>query len=148
MLDDNAYIYKVVGFDSFVPVISAEIYKNNDTVYPLLSYSENSLLGQLSLSARSRMLHVLTEERHLNESAMAEALKHMVFGGHGVAWLPKSLVSAELQEGQIVAVGEELPLEIRLYRKVGRMRPLGEKIWLYQSAQKHHKYLSASSNKP
>ncbi|MCG4274435.1 LysR family transcriptional regulator [Acetobacter senegalensis] len=147
-LDDNAYIYKVVGFDSFVPVISAEIYKNSDTVYPLLSYSENSLLGQLSLSARSRMLYVLTEERHLNESAMAEALKHMVFAGHGVAWLPKSLVSAELQEGQIVAVGEELPLEIRLYRKVGRMRPLSEKIWLYQSAQKHHKYLSASSNKP
>nr|WP_199897414.1 LysR family transcriptional regulator [Acetobacter persici] len=132
-LDDNAYSYKIVGFDSFVPVISRAIYKDNDTVYPLLSYSENSLLGQLSHSAQSRTLHVLTEERHLNESAMAEALKHMVFAGHGVAWLPRSLVSKELQDGQIVAVGEELPLEIRLYRKMGRRGAVTEKIWRSQS---------------
>lgn len=143
-LDDNTYLYKVVGFDSFIPVISAAIYKDNDTVYPLLSYSENSLLGQLSQSAQSRTLHVLTEERHLNESAMAEALKHMVFAGHGVAWLPKSLVSMELQKGQIVTVGEELSLEIRLYRKAGRMCSITEKIWLSQRDQNPHEYLPDS----
>ncbi|GBQ80460.1 LysR family transcriptional regulator [Acetobacter malorum DSM 14337] len=137
-LDDNSYIYKIVGSDSFVPVILKEIYKDNDTVYPLLSYSENSLLGQLSHSARSKTLHVLTEERHLNESAMAEALKHMVFAGHGVAWLPKSLVSQELQQGLVIAVGEELPLELRLYRKVGRRSALTEKIWLSQSVPEYH----------
>jgi DNA-binding transcriptional LysR family regulator len=53
---------------------------------------------------------------------MAEALKFMALEGHGLAWLPRSLVARELAEGHLIAVGDELALKVRLYRNAGHRR--------------------------
>ena len=59
----------------------------------------------------------------------AEALKFMAIEGHGVAWLPRSLVAPELRTGTLQVVAPELPMDIRLYRSAERTRPLVEKVW-------------------
>ncbi|MBV8524751.1 MAG: hypothetical protein JOY71_21975 [Acetobacteraceae bacterium] len=65
----------------------------------------------------------------MNENAMAEALKFMALEGHGIAWLPGSLVTRELAEGSLMATGPEIALEIRLYRNAGRRRVAVEIVW-------------------
>ena len=60
---------------------------------------------------------------------MAEALKFMVLEGHGVAWLPRSLVARELAQGHLTAMGEETALEVRLYRNAGHRRATVAAVW-------------------
>ena len=60
---------------------------------------------------------------------MAEALKFMALEGHGLAWLPRSLVARELAEGHLIAAGEETALEIRLYRNAGHRRAAVAALW-------------------
>ena len=60
---------------------------------------------------------------------MAEALRSMALAGHGVAWLPKSLVAAEIASGALRLVSPEMPMEIRLYRSGERARPFLDAIW-------------------
>jgi DNA-binding transcriptional LysR family regulator len=60
---------------------------------------------------------------------MAEALKFMALEGHGLAWLPRSLVARELAEGRLIATGEEIALEARLYRNAGHRRAAVAALW-------------------
>ena len=60
---------------------------------------------------------------------MADALKFMALEGHGLAWLPRSLVAHELTDGRLISVGPEIPLEVRLYRSARRTRPIVETVW-------------------
>ena len=60
---------------------------------------------------------------------MAEALKFMALAGHGLAWLPESLVTRELAEGSLVAAGPGAALEIRLYRNAARRHPALDAVW-------------------
>lgn len=68
-------------------------------------------------------------ESHVNENAMAEALKSMAIEGHGIAWLPRSPIKAELASNLLVATGREVPLEIRLCRNLRHTRPAVEAVW-------------------
>ena len=60
---------------------------------------------------------------------MAEALKFMTLEGHGLAWLPRSLVAQELDEGRLIATGEGVALEVRLYRNAGHRRAAVAAVW-------------------
>jgi DNA-binding transcriptional LysR family regulator len=60
---------------------------------------------------------------------MAEALKYMAIEGHGVAWLPRSLVAPEIAAGRLDVVAPELPMEIRLYRNADHTRPMVDRVW-------------------
>jgi DNA-binding transcriptional LysR family regulator len=50
---------------------------------------------------------------------MAEGLKAMALQGQGLAFLPRSAVRKDVQEGRLVAAGDglEVLLQIRLYRE-------------------------------
>ena len=50
---------------------------------------------------------------------MAEALKMMALGGHGIAFLPDSTVGQELRARRLACAGSDWSalLEIRLYRE-------------------------------
>ena len=60
---------------------------------------------------------------------MAEALKFMALEGHGLAWIPRSCVAAEITDGRLVAVGPEIALQVRLYRSARRTRGVVEAVW-------------------
>jgi len=96
-----------------------------------LSYSTQHFLGrieELIFERNDQRLHLIRKY----ENPMAEALKAMALAGHGVAWLPKSSINLEIEEGRLVPAGDvewEMPMEVRVYRSTEKNRPLVEVFW-------------------
>lgn len=120
-----------VGHDHLVAVTSVDQVDVRDKAgrLPLLQYSRGSFLGLLTSLAQGQPGAPETYIAHVNENSMAEAMKFMALEGHGVAWLPRSLVEAEIDTGRLLVVAPELPMEIRLYRNGARVRAIVEKVW-------------------
>lgn len=95
---------------------------------PLLSYARDSFLGRLSAHAAKNAGLQLTTN-HINDNAVAESLKAMVLAGHGIAWLPESIIKRELVTGVLAEIGFGLSMEIRLYRSREKTRAIVEKLW-------------------
>jgi len=98
---------------------------------PVLAYSEVSGLGQIM---RDQMPAALAPGRFkpVMTSHHAALLKTMALEGRGLAWLPRSLVDAELAGLRLVrAAGTEweVPLEIRLFRATDPLAPAAEAVW-------------------
>lgn len=128
-LDPERYPHRVIGRDSLAAVASPALAAGGDGRLPLLQYSRGSFLGLLAAVAQAQDGAPTTFLAHTNENSMAEALKFMAIEGHGIAWLPKRLVAAEIASGALVVVAPELPMEIRLYRSADRSRPFLERVW-------------------
>ena len=68
------------------------------------------------------------------ENSMAGALRIRARDGAGIAWLPKSLVAPDMENGQLALAGDatlEIELQIRLYRVAGDGNSLTHAIWDY-----------------
>lgn len=128
-LDADAFPYQVVGQDAFVAVRRPVAPGVEADVPPLLAYAPNSFLGRVAASAQDQAGMAPPRVVHVNENAMAESLKHMALEGHGMAWLPRSLVAEELSQGRLVTLGATIPLEVRLYRNARRTRQVVEAVW-------------------
>ncbi len=111
---------------------------------PVLAYGEASGLGRIM---RSRVRGVFEDGAG---SAIAQGvavvftahhaalLKTMALEGRGVAWLPHSLIAAELGAGTLVPAGDaawNVPVEIRLYRQRAAMAEAAEALWALASGQ-------------
>ncbi len=125
LLDPALFPHRVVGADALVAVRSPAPAGD----LPLLAYARNSFLGRVSAVAQGAAGFRAAASTHVNENAMAEALKFMALEGHGLAWLPRSLVARELAEGSLVAAGAQTPLEIRLYRNAAHRRAAVAAVW-------------------
>lgn len=128
-IDPERYPHLVVGRDSLAAVASPRWKGVTAERLPLLQYSRGSFLGLLATIAQAREGAPPTFLAHTNENSMAEALKFMAIEGHGVAWLPRSLVATEIDAGSLVVVAPEMPMDIRLYRSVERSRPFLDRVW-------------------
>ena len=129
-LDPTRYPCRIVGRDSLAAVAAPRgLAPDGEGRLPLLQYSRGSFLGRLATIAQARAGAPPTYPVHTNENSMAEALRSMALAGHGVAWLPKSLVSAEIASGALRLASPEMPMEIRLYRSGERARPFLDAIW-------------------
>ena len=61
----------------------------------------------------------------------------MALDGRGVAWLPRSLVNAEIDDGRLVLHDDpayRIALDIRLYRACMPMSAAAEGLWAKISA--------------
>lgn len=68
------------------------------------------------------------------ENAMSGALRIRARDGAGIAWLPRSLVTPDLEAGLLVRTGApalDVDLEIRLYRLRGQTNRHTRSIWAY-----------------
>lgn len=131
-LPERTYPFITVGRDTLVPVGAPEMKRRleaHEGPLPLLQYSRGSFLGLLAKFAQERHSDTPTYRSHVNENSMAEAMRAMSRAGHGMAWLPLSLVEEDLQHGRLVLLGHGLPMEIRLYRNAERARHFVERIW-------------------
>jgi DNA-binding transcriptional LysR family regulator len=66
------------------------------------------------------------------QNALADSLKSMAAARHGLAWLPESLVEADLARKSLLRAGGaewELPLEIRLYKARTSSRSEAVALW-------------------
>ncbi|MDT3376764.1 LysR substrate-binding domain-containing protein [Labrys neptuniae] len=131
-LDPERFAFLTVGRDSLVAVAARperRSWQAGDERVPLLHYSRGSFLGLLAAIAQAREGAPSTYLAHTNEGSMAEALKFMALDGHGVAWLPRSLVADEIAEGTLMVIAPEMPMDIRLYRSADRSRPFVDRVW-------------------
>ena len=66
------------------------------------------------------------------ESDLADALHAMARQGFGLAWLPHTLVEADLRAGTLVradSARNDIHMEIRLYQSVDNAKPLARQVW-------------------
>ena len=67
-------------------------------------------------------------------SHLAKLLVTMALEQRGMAWLPKSLIEDQLQDGRLVLAGNEvwnIPIEIHIIRPVTRQTPVAEQFWTH-----------------
>jgi DNA-binding transcriptional LysR family regulator len=70
------------------------------------------------------------------ETSLAQAVKAMVLEGHGVGWLPETMVRHELETDQLVRAGGrdwEIDFEVRIFRPVTRLPKPAESLWRHIS---------------
>lgn len=146
-LDEQDYPMLLLGRDLLVPVCvphpdgtmgKALHAIGNTPPVPVLAYSEDSGLGRIM---RSRLRPNMPKSgRNTSEADLQEVftahhavlLKTMALEGRGIAWLPKSLIEAELANGSLVGAGPEtwsIPVEIRMYRQRSGMSEKAEALW-------------------
>ncbi|WFU37854.1 LysR family transcriptional regulator [Bradyrhizobium sp. CB82] len=134
LLETDLYPHLVLGSDELVQIRSAASSEDEARSLPLLGYAKASFLGRIAAVAQGQDEMPAAASVHVNENAMAEALKFMVLAGHGKAWVPHCLVARELAAGDVVASGPRVPLQIRLYRNGTKRRAVVEQVWSAASA--------------
>lgn len=99
---------------------------------PILAYHASSGLGRMVQTCLRPRLSGDAPHRLVFTAHHAVVLKAMVMEGRGIAWLPQSLVAAELASGQLVVAGSDewaLAMQIRLYRQPMEMTESAEALW-------------------
>lgn len=97
---------------------------------PLLQYTPECSLGwpveDILLNRPELQL------RRLTTNPFADGLRLMVANGVGVAWLPASLITRELQAGSMVRAGApdlDVELDVLVVRPLYQLSDHGERIW-------------------
>jgi DNA-binding transcriptional LysR family regulator len=130
----------VIGKDRLVPVckpneVGDPIYdfKNPDTIVPVLEFGDDAAISH---HLRPMLRENLLSKRLtcIYENSIAGALLIRVRDGSGVAWLPESLIEADLANNILVRTGHDdwiVPLDIRLYFNAQKANALTESIWSF-----------------
>jgi len=103
---------------------------------PLLGFAEGAYMARM-VELILRQAGDAQSLETLHETDMAEVLKAMALEGHGLAFLPTSLVRKDLAEGRLVPAAPpgryELTMEVRAYRErpeLARQRkPTAQALW-------------------
>lgn len=130
-----------LGQDKLIPVSAADS-KHEPLVTvpgtpgsrtPYLSYAQGSFMG--------RALDLFLQETHQRqpaylqpcfETSLAECVKAMVLEGHGVGWLPETMVRHELEANRLVRAGGrdwDIDFEVRIFRPITRLPKPAERFW-------------------
>lgn len=98
---------------------------------PWLSYSSVMALGRLVSDHLAGHLRP-PRLRCVVELDSADAMHEFALRGMGIAWLPHSMVVADLRQQRLHQLGDrshEIRLEVRLYRPKRRLSALAESLW-------------------
>jgi DNA-binding transcriptional LysR family regulator len=103
---------------------------------PLLGFADGAYMARM-VDLILRQTGDAGSLETIHETDMAEVLKAMALEGHGLAFLPTSLVRRELAAGRLVAAAPagayELTMEVRIYRErpeaARQRRPLAQALW-------------------
>jgi DNA-binding transcriptional LysR family regulator len=149
-LDPSRYESITVGRDVLMPVSKPRTagvarYKlpgKAKQPLPYISYAETTYFGRCVALLLSRAASApFLQPRY--ESDMADVLKRMALEGEGLAWLPRSLIEAELAGGALIAsagASWSVELELRVYRDLANRDELVGRLWthlksIYQAPQ-------------
>lgn len=123
-LDAADFLSMQISKDILLPTVTPGLLaqsqgSRNAEPVPSLAYSLESGLGQI-VRKLHRPQSRSQEARPVFTSHLAAVLKAMAIEGRGMAWLPKSLIDGELDDGTLVEMAdghEQIPIEIRLFRR-------------------------------
>jgi LysR family transcriptional regulator, hypochlorite-specific transcription factor HypT len=96
---------------------------------PYLAYGQASGLGRIVTACQGSLLADLTPSL---TSHLAATLAPMVRAGHGVAWLPQTLVADDQAHGRLVRAGSarfDIPVEVRLFRCLRTRNKSADRLW-------------------
>lgn len=138
-LDASLFPSIAVGDDQLTPVCAPD--QDGRPLWPLpgtsdrparcLTYSQASGLGRI-LSAHPAVESAISTMEPSFTSHYAAALLTMAVEGHGVAWLPRTLIEGDLERGRLVRAGPErfdIPIEIRLFRSLHCRNSAADALW-------------------
>lgn len=124
-IDENKFTFTTVGKDSLIPVTTPNPDKTPlyslpgtaESPLPFVAYAHDSLFGK----AVDQLIQGQTHNCFLSrryENAYSHTLKSLVRETLGLAWLPKSSITADLEHGLLCRAGGEhwdIEFDIRLY---------------------------------
>lgn len=139
LLDAMQYDVRVLGCESMVPVCAPDATGRprhplpGNPTHPVrfLSYAGNSFMYRVvgSILAHNADCCHLTP---CYETSASLLLRKMALLGHGMAWLPESLVAEDLAAGRLVPAGApswQARIEIRACRARDNDNPLLQQLW-------------------
>ena len=145
-LDETQFVFAKVGEDRLLPVtattaLGAALYSINSAAkspLPVLAYGQASGLGHIM---RSVMKTAFDDGKFTTVFTAHHAvlLKTMAMEGRGIAWLPESLIAADLEAKRLVLAGDSewsVPIEIRLFRPRAPLSEAAEALWTVVSSQR------------
>jgi LysR family transcriptional regulator, hypochlorite-specific transcription factor HypT len=128
-----------IGKDSLIPVSGPgtqgqalhTLVPSSVSATPFLAYSSDSGLGQILQTALPQDFPLL-KLNTVFTAHLASVLRTMALAGRGVAWLPSSLITEDLEQGRLIRAGSlayDIALDIRLMRQPERMGIAAENFW-------------------
>lgn len=139
-LPGNRYPWIHLEHDSLVPLSKADargypIFDLNSRLerVPFVAYPSTLFMGQLVelIMARS---NAMPRMQICYETDLLESAKSMIIAGHGVGWVPRRLVTKELETGSVVPAGPTTytePIDVRIYFALDNRRALPHKLWTH-----------------
>jgi LysR family transcriptional regulator, hypochlorite-specific transcription factor HypT len=134
-LSAQRFRFITLAHDRLVPVTRADAQGHArhalEGTPPLLGYAPSLALGRLLRDHLERSPRAaLPPATMVCDSA--DAIHELVCKGLGVAWLPRSLVAADIRRRLLLPLGgrsDEVHFEVRLYRPRARQSALVEAVW-------------------
>lgn len=121
-----------LGQDVLLPVAAPELVADGLTAdTPQLAFTADSGMGRILATAWAAK-GLPPRPQPSFASHLASVLTAMARDGRGVTWSALSLVEADLASGRLVRAGgpgDEVPIEIRLWRPKARQSPAAEALW-------------------
>jgi DNA-binding transcriptional LysR family regulator len=130
-LNSDAFRSIHLGDDVLLPVMAPKAQWGDLSAAPFLAYTSESGMGRILAAAWAANGKTAPAEP-VFASHLASVLAAMARDGRGVAWSPLSLVSEDIVAGRLVRAGDEgdeVPMEIRLFRPKARQSPGAEALW-------------------
>lgn len=139
-LDPGQYERLSLGVQMLRPYLAASLSKKVRWAFPgtaeqpvpLLAYSQGAYLGRMVNLMIERSTRPPTMVLHA-ESDMADVLRELALGGHGMAWLPDCVAQAAVRQGALVAASTEpawqLSLAVIAYRDKHNPSPALRRLW-------------------
>ncbi|MFL5008096.1 MAG: LysR substrate-binding domain-containing protein [Microvirga sp.] len=136
--DTERFLSIAVGSDTLVPVCAPDT--EGRPVWPLQATPENPT-RLLAYSQASGLGRILAHRADSGDAASLETvftshhaatLMTMARQGHGVAWLPRTLIEDDLSRGRLVRAGParaDVPVEIRLVRSCDARNSAADELW-------------------
>ena len=124
-IDKNKFTFTTIGKELLIPVTVPNLDKkplfslpgNAEEPIPFVAYAHESLFGKVvDQFIRNKAHQCFLSRRY--ENAYSHMLKSMVRESLGLAWLPQSSITYELEHGLLCRAGDEhwdIEFDIRLY---------------------------------
>jgi DNA-binding transcriptional LysR family regulator len=140
VLDEKNFSSITLSADTLIPVSAP----GPDGSSPLHAISQDQEKGvsYLSYGIESGMGRILAATLKISDQPLnlmpvftshaALVLAGMARNGQGLAWLPSSMVAADLDKGALVRAGDErwdIEIDVKLYRPRGRQSASAEAFW-------------------
>lgn len=156
-LNPDRFVTIDIGSEKLMPVADPVVARQNgwrfpgrpEAKLPLLTYGTESFLGAVvsnivGSGPKSGSARLWMRTRHID--SFAEAVKGMCLSGAGVAWLPESMVSSELNSGRLIRLDDgewTHDLQISLSAPATPADAAAEALWrALQSPRASHETVS------